>query len=280
MKFASRIDKVPPYLFVEISRKIAEKKAQGIEVISFGIGDPDIPTPPNVVERLRETALDAPNHRYPESDGLPEFRQATANWYQRRFGISLDSDKGGAVPDRRERGHRPRRALLPGPRRHSLGAGPGLPRLFGRNLVRRRRMPLDAAAGRERLAAGPGRHTRGRGASGQADVAELPQQPDRRHRRSRLLREGGGVRRPTRHSRAARRFLYRSGLRRLQARQLPANAGRDGRGHGVSLAVQELQYDRLAAWRGRRQRRDDRRASWSSSPIWTPACPKPSSTWA
>ena len=84
---------MPPYLFVEISRKIAEKKAQGIEVISFGIGDPDIPTPPNVVERLRETALDAPNHRYPESDGLPEFRQATANWYQRRFGISLDSDK-------------------------------------------------------------------------------------------------------------------------------------------------------------------------------------------
>ncbi|MCH8870067.1 MAG: LL-diaminopimelate aminotransferase [Chloroflexi bacterium] len=93
MKFASRMDKVPPYLFVEISRKIAAKRAQGIEVISFGIGDPDIPTPDNVVEKLRETALDAANHRYPETDGLPEFRQEVAAWYQRRFGISVDPDK-------------------------------------------------------------------------------------------------------------------------------------------------------------------------------------------
>ena len=93
MEFASRIDRVPPYLFVGISRKIAEKRAQGIDVISFGIGDPDIPTPENVVEKLRETALDSPNHRYPETDGLPEFRQAVADWYQRRFGISVHPDK-------------------------------------------------------------------------------------------------------------------------------------------------------------------------------------------
>ena len=93
MKFASRIEKVPPYLFVEISRKIAAKRAQGIDVISFGIGDPDIPTPNNVIEKLRETALDGPNHRYPETDGLPEFRQAVADWYQRRFGISVHPDK-------------------------------------------------------------------------------------------------------------------------------------------------------------------------------------------
>ena len=93
MKFASRMDRVPPYLFVEISRKIAEKKAQGIDVISFGIGDPDIPTPASVVDKLRDTALDRPNHRYPETDGLPEFRQAVADWYQRRFGISARPDE-------------------------------------------------------------------------------------------------------------------------------------------------------------------------------------------
>ena len=90
MKFASRIGQVPPYLFVQISRKIAEKRAQGIEVISFGIGDPDIPTPDNVISALREAALDPPNHRYPETDGLPEFRQAVAGWYDRRFGVRLD----------------------------------------------------------------------------------------------------------------------------------------------------------------------------------------------
>ena len=93
MKFASRMDRVPPYLFVEISRKIAEKKAQGIDVISFGIGDPDIPTPASVVDRLRDTALDTPNHRYPETDGLPEFRRAVADWYQRRFGIAVRPDE-------------------------------------------------------------------------------------------------------------------------------------------------------------------------------------------
>lgn len=93
MKFASRMDRVPPYLFVEISRKIAEKKAQGIDVISFGIGDPDIPTPASVVDKLRDTALDTPNHRYPETDGLPEFRQAVADWYQRRFGITVRPDE-------------------------------------------------------------------------------------------------------------------------------------------------------------------------------------------
>ena len=84
MKFANRIEQLPPYLFVEISRKIAQKKAEGIDVISFGIGDPDIPTPHHVIERLRETAADAPNHRYPETDGLPEFRRAVAAWYDRR----------------------------------------------------------------------------------------------------------------------------------------------------------------------------------------------------
>ena len=92
MKFASRVSQVPPYLFVEISRKIAQKRARGIEVISFGIGDPDIPTPDNVVATLREAALDPPNHRYPETDGLPAFRKVAADWYERRFGISLDPD--------------------------------------------------------------------------------------------------------------------------------------------------------------------------------------------
>ena len=93
MKFANRLDRVPPYLFVEISRKIASKKSQGIDVISFGIGDPDLATPDRVVEELRKTALDAPNHRYPETDGLPEFRKAVADWYLRRFGVTLNEDR-------------------------------------------------------------------------------------------------------------------------------------------------------------------------------------------
>jgi LL-diaminopimelate aminotransferase len=92
MKMARRVEKLPPYLFVEISRKIAEKKARGEEVISFGIGDPDIPTPPHIISRLCQAAQDPMNHRYPESEGLPELRRAIAEWYQKRFGVSLNPD--------------------------------------------------------------------------------------------------------------------------------------------------------------------------------------------
>ena len=93
MKFAERIDKLQPYLFVEISRKINQKRAAGIDVITFAIGDPDIPTPPHILDKLLEAAQDPPNHRYPESDGLPQFRRAVSDWYGKRFGITLDSDK-------------------------------------------------------------------------------------------------------------------------------------------------------------------------------------------
>lgn len=90
MRFAKRVEELPPYLFVGISRAIAAKRAQGIDVISFGIGDPDIPTPDAVLDRL-ESALRTPaHHRYPESEGLPEFRRAVCDFYHRRFGVELD----------------------------------------------------------------------------------------------------------------------------------------------------------------------------------------------
>lgn len=92
MKLASRIGQVPEYLFVQVSRKIAEKRSQGIEVISFGIGDPDIPTPKPIIDELRSAAITPLNHRYPESEGLPEFREAVAKWYGRRFGVGLDPE--------------------------------------------------------------------------------------------------------------------------------------------------------------------------------------------
>jgi len=88
-----RVEHLPPYLFVEISKKIAEKKAKGEDVVSFAVGDPDIPTPSHIIERLCQAAKDPANHRYPETEGLPKLRQAIAEWYQTRFGVSLDADK-------------------------------------------------------------------------------------------------------------------------------------------------------------------------------------------
>jgi LL-diaminopimelate aminotransferase len=92
MRIAKRIESLKPYLFVEINRAIAEKRAKGEEIISFAAGDPDIPTPAHIVEKLCQAARDPSNHRYPESAGLPELRAAIAGWYQRRFGVTLDPD--------------------------------------------------------------------------------------------------------------------------------------------------------------------------------------------
>tara|TARA_B100000315_G_scaffold214518_1_gene213136 strand:- start:8485 stop:9675 length:1191 start_codon:yes stop_codon:yes gene_type:complete len=93
MRVAKRLENLPPYLFVEITKKIAEKRAKGEDIISFAVGDPDIPTPSHIINRLIEAAQDSTNHRYPESDGLPELRQAVAEWYQKRFDVSLNSEK-------------------------------------------------------------------------------------------------------------------------------------------------------------------------------------------
>ena len=92
MKFSRRMEKLRPYLFVEINKKIAEKRAKGEEIISFAIGDPDIPTPPHIIDRLCQAAKDPANHRYPETAGLPELCQAIAEWYQRRFGVVFDPE--------------------------------------------------------------------------------------------------------------------------------------------------------------------------------------------
>jgi LL-diaminopimelate aminotransferase len=93
MRLSQRIENLPPYLFVQIRKTIAAKKARGEEVISFAIGDPDMPTPEHIVETLCEAARDPANHHYPDSEGLPEFRRAVAEWYQKRFGVTLDPDK-------------------------------------------------------------------------------------------------------------------------------------------------------------------------------------------
>jgi LL-diaminopimelate aminotransferase len=90
---AQRIQELPPYLFAEIDKKKNALKARGMDIISLGIGDPDLPTPAHIVAKLREAAANPANHRYPDYEGLPSFRQAAANWYRSRFGVSLDPER-------------------------------------------------------------------------------------------------------------------------------------------------------------------------------------------
>src|ERR1044071_2978013 len=93
IKKAKRINDLPPYLFAEIDRRKREALAEGVDLIDLGIGDPAIPTPAAVGEKLTESASKPVNHRYPNSAGMLEFREAVARWYKRRFNVALDPVK-------------------------------------------------------------------------------------------------------------------------------------------------------------------------------------------
>ncbi len=90
MRTAKRIDNLPPYLFAEIDRKKAIKTAQGIDVISLGIGDPDTPTPEHIVNAMIEATKNPANHQYPSYVGAPRYREACSEWMKRRFDVTVD----------------------------------------------------------------------------------------------------------------------------------------------------------------------------------------------
>jgi len=89
-KLADRLSKLPPYLFAEIDRLKEEARAKGMDIIDLGVGDPDQPTPPHIVNKLQEACADSEYHHYPSYEGMPRFREAVAGWYHRRFGVTLD----------------------------------------------------------------------------------------------------------------------------------------------------------------------------------------------
>jgi LL-diaminopimelate aminotransferase len=93
IRSAARLDLLPPYLFIEIDRRKKAAIAAGKDVIDFGVGDPDLPTPKIIIDRMAQTIYDPKNHRYPYDAGFPEFKQAAAAWMKKRFGVTLDPAK-------------------------------------------------------------------------------------------------------------------------------------------------------------------------------------------
>jgi len=92
-EIAERLKRLPPYLFAEIDRKKREVRARGVDVIDLGIGDPDLPTPPHIIQALQKAAEDPANHRYPSYEGMLAYRQAVADWYAKRFNVRLDPEQ-------------------------------------------------------------------------------------------------------------------------------------------------------------------------------------------
>src|SRR5579862_9518385 len=92
MRHSERLERIPPYLFAQLERKIAEKRAAGIDVITLAIGDPDMPTFRPIVEAAQRAIANPTTHTYPSNRGREEFREAIASFYGRRFGVTLDHD--------------------------------------------------------------------------------------------------------------------------------------------------------------------------------------------
>jgi len=92
MKKAKRLDLIPPYLFVKIEEKKEELIKKGVDIIDFGIGDPDLPTPPHIINKMKEVLASKEAANYPTSKGELSFRKAVADWYKKRFGVNLDPE--------------------------------------------------------------------------------------------------------------------------------------------------------------------------------------------
>ncbi|MBF0529941.1 MAG: LL-diaminopimelate aminotransferase [Deltaproteobacteria bacterium] len=90
---ADRLKKLPPYLFKEIDRMRDEVKSKGVDIIDLGVGDPDQPTPANIIDRCNQAAQDPANHRYPSYSGMNDFRIAVAGWYKKQYGIDLNPNR-------------------------------------------------------------------------------------------------------------------------------------------------------------------------------------------
>jgi LL-diaminopimelate aminotransferase len=93
MKHSERLERIPPYLFAELEAKVAAKRAAGVDVISLGIGDPDTPTYPPIVDAAQRAIANPSTHTYPSNRGREEFREALASFYDRRFGVDLEPDR-------------------------------------------------------------------------------------------------------------------------------------------------------------------------------------------
>ena len=194
VRFARRLDAVPPYLFAELERKLTEKQREGVDVISLGIGDPDLPTPEPVVEALIAAARDAATHQYPTNHGSQELREAAAGFYRDRFGVELDpvAEVVPALGGKEAVGHVALALLDPGD--VALAPDPGYPPYTSGPLFAGAELHYLPLSRGERLPARPGRDPGGPPRARERPLSQLPEQPDRGRDATRLLRAGGRLR--------------------------------------------------------------------------------------
>ena len=223
MKFARRLDQVPPYLFAEIERRIDAMDGWHRRDLA-GIGDPDLPTPPAVVEALQQAAARPETHRYPSNHGLAVFREAVVAFCQDRFGVSVDPESEVIlVLGGKEAVAHVALAVLD-PDDVALAPDPGYP-----PYTRARSSPVrrctTCPVGGERVHTRPRLDPTGDPLEGGPPLLQLPDQPDRRGGRRRLLRASGGVRARARACCDPRLGVLGDRLRRLPSPSFLAAPG-------------------------------------------------------
>jgi LL-diaminopimelate aminotransferase len=92
IKYSKKLSSLPPYLFIELDKKKKELQQRGMDIISLGVGDPDLPTPKHIIEEMKKAVEDPKNHQYPFGKGIKEFCNTVANWYKKRFNVVLDPE--------------------------------------------------------------------------------------------------------------------------------------------------------------------------------------------
>ena len=252
---AKRLEAIPPYKFAELQQQVAEKRAAGIDVINLGIGDPDYPTFPHVVEAMQAAVADPSTHTYPSNRGREEFRASLADFYRRRFEVEIDPDSE-VIPaiGAKECIYNLCFAFLD-PGDIALVSTPGIPPYTGG--------PLLAGAGSVLLPLEPDLGFAPDLDKLDADSLErarlifinYPNNPTGADRSRRVLRAGRRAGARARDPRRPRQRLLGDHLRRIRRAELPRHAGRQGGGGGGLLALEGLQHDRLALRRDPRERR-------------------------
>ena len=221
---SKRLEAMPPYMFAELERRVADKRAAGIDVISLGIGDPDEPTYPHIVKAMQEAVAEPGNQKYPSNRGRAEFREAFADFYDERFGVEIDPESE-VIPaiGAKECIYNLCFAFLD-PGGVALASDPGYPVYTGGPILAGATpelLPLVPELGfAPDLERDPGRGRR----QGPADVPQLPEQPERRDRPRGLLRDGRLLRPRARDPRRPRQRLLGDDLRRLRRAELPRDA--------------------------------------------------------